>query len=281
MTYRPTVLFCDIDRTLLTHGHVLLPEVARAIKRASSSGLRVILASARSPVGVKGIQDALELTGPAIGFNGAWIGDPDTGTTSQNVSLSAQKAQLVARYAVDAGLPVMWYGSSVVYAPEAFAEAARRQAAVTGDDLRLVASLDQVSEAPFKLMVVTPPDRVRTYQSLLVARCDDVASIVASGPGLIEVVRKDVGKAAAIAWLAAELGFSRADCAAVGDGENDMEMLRWVGLPLTVSNGVPEARELARFTGGHCDTGGLVEVIDWLLALPKPEPQYPKPARRR
>ena len=105
------------------------------------------------------------------------------------------------------------------------------------------------------------------------ARCGDVASIVASGPGLIEVVRKDVSKATAIEWLATELGFARTDCAAVGDGDNDLEMLRWVGLPLTVSNGVPEARKLARFIGGHCDSGGLVEVIDWLLTLPDPEPQ--------
>ena len=273
MIHRPKVLFCDIDRTLLTHGHVLLPEVAQAIKRLSSSRLCVILASARSPVGVMGIQHALELKGRAVCFNGAWIGNPGTQTTSRNVSLSVLEAQGVARCAIDAGLPVMWYGSSAVYAPEAFAETARKQAAVTGDDLVLVASLDQVSEAPFKLMVVTPPETVLTSLSLLVARCGDVASIVASGPGLIEVVRKDVSKAAAITWLAAELGVAREDCAAVGDGENDLEMLRWVGLPLTVSNGVTEAQELARFTGGHCDSGGLVEVVDWLLALPESEPQ--------
>jgi Cof subfamily protein (haloacid dehalogenase superfamily) len=273
MTLRPKVLFSDIDRTLLTHSHVLLPEIRRAIERASSSGMRVILASARSPTGVLGVQDALGLKGTAVCFNGAWIGMPGIEAMSRNASLSAPAAQAVAQSAIEAGLPVMWYGASVVYAPEACADVALRQAKVTGDDLVLVASLDQITESPFKLMVVTSPDAVQASLSLLAERCGEVASIVASGPGLIEVVRKDVSKAAAIAWLATGLGVDRKDCAAVGDGENDLEMLRWVGLPLTVSNGVAQARDLARFIGGHCDTGGLADVIDWLLALPEPHPR--------
>lgn len=273
MIQRPKALFCDVDRTLLTHGHVLLPVVAAAVGRAVLGGIQVILASARSPASLRPLCADLGLRGPAVCFNGAWVGDLQQAAPAEELRLAPADAQAVAQCAAEAGLAVMWYDEAGVHAPETFAETARRQAAVTGDPLVLVPALKDLPGAPFKLMVVAPPDALPDALSQLRARTGARAAILPSGPGLIEVVHRDANKARGAARIAAGLRLGPADCAAVGDGGNDLDLLRWAGLPLTVANGTPDLRALARFTGGHCDTGGLADVIDWLLHLPAAPPR--------
>lgn len=280
MTLRPRLLFCDIDRTLLTQAHALLPKVAQAIRRAEAAGIRVVLASARSPVGVRRIQHSLGLDGPAICFNGAWSGTPGNRRPWYGYGLDRQTALSVIDCARAAGLAALWYGTDTVYALEPDASAARWQAAVTQDCLDLVNAPSAIPEDPFKIMLVARPEDLAAAQFRLAAACGGTVSITRSGPDLLEVVRKGVNKAVATAQIAARLGLTPADCAAAGDSENDIDMLRWAGLPLTVANGVEAARRLARFTGGHCDAGGLAGVIDWLLsrtAHPRPPTLPPLP----
>lgn len=176
----------------------------------------------------------------------------------------------------------MWYGAAKVFATERFAEVATKQSMVTRDHLELVRSPQDIPEDPYKIMLVAPPDGVDSALPKLVAACGGTVSIMRSGPGLIEVVRKGISKATSAARVAERLGVVRQDCAAVGDSENDLELLRWVGLPLTVANGLAEAQKVARFVGGYCDEAGLVDVIDWLLALPADQQTTaPRPSRWR
>lgn len=269
MTSRPQALFCDVDRTLLTHGHVLLPDVARAVRDADDAGIRVIFASARSPRGVQHVRERLEIDGPAICFNGAWIGEPDLPRPWQTLGIARTAALEAVRCAVAGGLVPLWYSDSAVQSLARFEAVASRQAAITRDQIALVSEPDDFADDPLKVMVVVAPDRIDDALRRLDAACGATVAVVRSGPGLIEIVRTGVNKAQAAKAVADRLGLRAQDCAAVGDSENDIEMLRWAGMPLTVRNGVAEAREIARFVGGHCDEGGLAEVIGWLLSQPQ------------
>lgn len=268
-TYRPLVLFCDVDRTLLTHGHELLPRVERAMAAAAAEGLRVVLATARSPRGVEPFRARLNLAAPIICFNGAWVGDGQAMTPWQERPIPLAHALDIARFCDAAGHPAMWYLADEVQTLPGALEPARHQAEVTGDRLVVRPAVDALEGAPSKIMVVAEPDEVDRVLSDLRAAFGHLVACVRSGPSLIEVIHRDVNKAHAAAFVAAHLGVAASDCAAAGDSENDLEMLRWAGLPLTVANGVAEARRIARFVGGSCDAGGAADLVDWLLALPR------------
>ena len=51
----------------------------------------------------------------------------------------------------------------------------------------------------------------------------------ASSPEALEIVPTGVNKAAGLARVAAILGIPREETIAIGDGENDISMLRWAG----------------------------------------------------
>lgn len=75
-------------------------------------------------------------------------------------------------------------------------------------------------------------------------------------------------KYTALTGLCARLGISMAEVAHIGDDVNDLPVLRAVGCPLTVVDGVPEVQKVALWRstlrGGH---GAVRELCDLLLRL--------------
>jgi hydroxymethylpyrimidine pyrophosphatase-like HAD family hydrolase len=53
----------------------------------------------------------------------------------------------------------------------------------------------------------------------------------------------------------------------VGDGGNDLGVMRIVGFPVAMGNAEAEIRAVARHHVAHVDRGGLVEALDWAMRL--------------
>ena len=79
----------------------------------------------------------------------------------------------------------------------------------------------------------------------------------------VEVRPPGVGKARAVAWLAARHLLDAARTAAVGNDYNDSEMLAWSANAFVVGNAPPELRERFRVVSPN-DAGGFSEVVEAL-----------------
>ncbi len=82
----------------------------------------------------------------------------------------------------------------------------------------------------------------------------------------LEVIQGCEEKLKTLRQLASERGLTSSEIAYVGNDLNDLECLEWVGLPIGVSDAVPEVLRVARAVthkpGGH---GAVREVADWFL----------------
>jgi len=86
-------------------------------------------------------------------------------------------------------------------------------------------------------------------------------SITSSGFAYIEIRPSGSNKAEALRFIAEEKGLVSSDFAAIGDNNNDAEMLRWVGTGIAVSNGTPSAQDAARYIASHDVASGVIEVL--------------------
>jgi hypothetical protein len=71
-----------------------------------------------------------------------------------------------------------------------------------------------------------------------------------------------VHKASGLTRYAADLGFTLAECVAVGDEMNDLEMLRDVGFGVAMGQAQPAVKAVARAAVGSNQDDGVVEAID-------------------
>jgi hydroxymethylpyrimidine pyrophosphatase-like HAD family hydrolase len=70
-----------------------------------------------------------------------------------------------------------------------------------------------------------------------------------------------VSKASGLQYVARELGIDAADVLAIGDGRNDIEMLRWVGRGVAMGQAIDVVREAAdAVTATVADDGAAVEL---------------------
>jgi Cof subfamily protein (haloacid dehalogenase superfamily) len=92
-------------------------------------------------------------------------------------------------------------------------------------------------------------------------RVGDEARLVTSGPRTIEVILPGISKAGALSWLANYLGVPREETMAIGDGNNDLDMLEWAGLGIAMGNATPEVKAAADWIAPDVEADGVAVAL--------------------
>lgn len=263
--FTPKLFFCDVDRTLLTHDHVLLPDVSKAARSLASVNLPFVLASARSPVGLERIHSDVGACDTVCCFNGAWVGRLSSRETLKEVRLGRELAVRALVEVHEMGGSPIWFDLEQCFVLEPDENVARQRTDVTGDSLQLIRKPSEAPGAPFKLLATFPEELIDKAVADLSARFGNTLTVAQSGPKLVELVSKDTRKDLAAAFVAAEFGLNGDDVAAAGDSDNDAEMLRWAGLAISVANAKPWIQKLADIVAPSCDEGGMALALNWLV----------------
>lgn len=107
-------------------------------------------------------------------------------------------------------------------------------------DLAPFAGLD-----PTKNIIITDhPERERLHDEW-VARWGDKTTIVKTDPEYLEFLNRDTDKGVALEGLCRALGIPLEQAMAVGDGDNDAEMLARAGLGVAMANATEKTRAAA------------------------------------
>ncbi|MDK1386514.1 HAD family hydrolase [Sinorhizobium sp. 8-89] len=256
------LLVTDVDRTILTHGYELPASVVGAFRALRDSGVRIVLATARSPEAVRPYAERLELSDLVICFNGGWVGDVVSSAARRSTSIERTSALKVVEFALERGLATLWYANGNAYTVGRN-PVAEREVEITGETIAIVDTVADLPAEPGKIMCVRTDPSDECFDALKDAFSGNLM-VAGSHWRLLEVGPLDVSKRTAIEALAGELGIGAEDCVAAGDAENDLGMLRWAGTAVTVANAIDEIKAFAEFVGPSCDEGGMADVADWL-----------------
>lgn len=226
----PRLFVCDLDRTLLTHNHLLLPAVAAAARSPHSVSLSLILASARSPVGLERVHAEAGASDTVCCFNGAWIGTLSSRTTQKEPRLNRETALQEVSSVHELGGSPIWFDLETCLVLKPDERVARQRIDVAGDRLQLINTPTVAPKAPFKLLATFAEGTIVASVSLLSRRFFGLLALAQSGPTLVELVADGVQKEVAAAFIAREFGLGASDVAAAGDSDNDLGLLSWAGL---------------------------------------------------
>ncbi len=116
----------------------------------------------------------------------------------------------------------------------------------------------------FHIMCRTLEEKERLMHQL--GQISDI-SVAASFPKNIEVVYQDWSKAKGLQKAAEALGFSREELLAVGDSDNDYEMLSWAGVSVAMGNAGDRVKAAADYVSTSNDEDGLAKALEECLGL--------------
>ncbi|QIA26589.1 HAD-IIB family hydrolase [Thermaerobacter sp. PB12/4term] len=120
-------------------------------------------------------------------------------------------------------------------------------------------------EPPVKISALGQGAVLRPLEERILQRYGRALRLTHSGPGSFDLLPPGTHKAAGLQRLAARLGIGREQVVAVGDNDNDCEMLRWAGLGVAMGNADPAVRECAgRVTASNAEDG-VARLIEEVL----------------
>lgn len=263
MTWRPRLIALDIDGTITPVGREdIAPAVRAAISRAVAHGAHVVLSTGRSLVGARPIVEDLGLRGTtAICSNGAVWWDTTTREVIRKVEFDPGPSVERLR----ALLP------EAVFAVELTGVGNLSFGRFPDGDL-----WGEVREVSFEELVATPTSRLvmrwvdRTPEELALRMLDVELPGVSASQDHIEpwltLTPPGVTKGAALEDLRAKLGVSEKDTLAIGDGANDVEMLRWAAHGVAMGQAPVAVREIADAVTGTVLDDGAAAVLDRYFA---------------
>ncbi|MGO3660766.1 HAD hydrolase family protein [Microbacterium gubbeenense] len=264
------IAFLDIDGTILDTSGSIPESTVRAVREARANGHLVFLATGRGPTEIGSrILD--------IGFDGAilgagaytWIGTPYTDGSwhEEHLMHPDRAAEMIAVFR-EVGADYMLQGREGVWTTQG---AVDRMCARLAAEGRLTDSLREVLIDRVTIDADPPLDRIAkatfssedhgTYGAVKSRLGGEFMVITGTMPGLGtaggEVSVAGVTKGAALVSVIAELGLDRANSIAIGDNNNDLEMLAAAGVGIAMGNATPEALAAADETTAHVDHDGI------------------------
>lgn len=253
----------DIDGTLMRSDKQVTRRSARAIAEAARRGVSIVLASARPPRSVRELHRELGLTTPSVHYNGALVFDAATQTHLFHRPLARRTARRAVRLArrVDRSVVVSierldrWLTDRVD--PTLLVETARNSEPDFLGSMR-----DCLREDVTKLMLLAPPERLAPVRDHLHARLGGELAVHVSDRHVIQLVHREVDKAAAVRWIADRHGIASEEVMAIGDAPNDAGMLRWAGLGVAMENAWPQALAAADALAPSNDAEGVTAALE-------------------
>jgi Cof subfamily protein (haloacid dehalogenase superfamily) len=269
---RISLLVIDIDGTLLNPEGVITPYTRSAVQAAQQAGIVVTLATARRYFNTVKIIDDLGLTGPIILYDGALIVKHPKATILSSRPLQADIAQEAVNILAHHDI------QPVVHPNETLAEEIWTGPVELDNlwiDAYFTAFPQRMRRMPYEHLCTGHPDPLRvvaftaeeTIRDVLpeISRLNCTWTTIHRGSynsAELVVMDKGCSKASAVTTLAESSGIPLQEVMALGDNNNDIEMLKIVGWGVAMGQAPESVKSAANTVTASNREDGAAQAIE-------------------
>ena len=267
-----SLLVIDIDGTLLNPEGVITPYTRSTVQAAQQAGIVVTLATARRYCNTAQVANDLGLAGPIILYDGALIVQHPQATILSSRPLQAAIAQEAVNILVRHGI------QPVVHPNESLAEEIWTGPAELDNlwiDAYFTAYPERMRRMPYDALCVGHPDPLRVVAFTAEEAIQDVlpeitqlnctwTTIHRGSYNSAELVVMDKGcsKASAVTTLAESSGIPLQEIMALGDNNNDIEMLKTAGWGVAMGQAPESVKSAANAVTASNRDDGAAQAIE-------------------
>ena len=261
------LIVLDLDGTLLNSEKKINQIDKEAVKEAIDSGISVTIFTGRSKHSASKYVKELGIGVPVVFQNGALIVDFSSGKILRMVKLSgeiAKKVVLEARkrnifyiiYTEFSTIKDMMVDRSYKGPYDYYMEQNTWRMYFVRD------VIDHIGKDVAEVSLIGRVDLIKEVVSWIDERdASVIKSTEVGGESFWEIFGPGCSKATALEFLLEHFGVSKEEVMFIGDGYNDVEVLKIVGYPVVMGNAPEDVKKYAKYITSDNDSGGVAEAI--------------------
>ncbi len=248
------LVFLDLDGTIIDHNNHTIPESTLvALNEAKRNGHIIIIATGRSPSLLAGIEDILGIK-TYIAANGRYVKHENQLIYSDNINPNIVKSLIKDAEALGLDLGIITSTEYLVVnrktdLPKQFSEHFNLE---TPKSIDLFKDLDDVLQMVLYDQSNSWKRLERQYKSLAFHRSCEFGVDINGSDGM-----KDIG----VKILCEYFRSTYDDVIAIGDGYNDISMIKLAGIGVAMGNGCQPLKEAADIITKSVDQDGIYAVF--------------------
>lgn len=247
MKYKLLVL--DLDGTLTNSQKEITPFTREVLIEAQQQGLTLALASGRPTYGIMPLADELQMArygGYILSFNGGKIIDVKTQQVLFEQALPPDVVPTIYERARKAGVDILSYKGKEIITENPQNKYIQYESFLNKMPVRGVKEFVKALPLPAdKCLAVGEPEQLVPLEEQLRQELGMRINVYRSEPFFLELVPKGIDKANSLKVLRNRTKIPKEATVAIGDGFNDLTMIRYAGLGVAMANAQPPVKAQA------------------------------------
>lgn len=256
------LVICDLDGTLIGKDEILPKPIISLVARLRNLGILFTIATGRVETMAEKYVKDLAIDIPYILTNGATI--IDKGETLQRFQIPLGPLKPIIEMAKEIGLSLVYTlnGTEYVVGSTPWIEGQQKKF----DRYHTVRDFEDADWADLLLDKLMIMDDVRDGRiSRVEAACSslsDYFAVTRYSDKAIELVQANVSKGESLKTILAILGIKAESVLAIGDHQNDIEMLQVAGIGVAVANAIEPVKQIADYICTNSAFEGVLEAVE-------------------
>jgi len=255
------LLALDIDGTLLNSKGEVCSTTLESVEEAKKLGVMVTISTGRPIQGVYKYIDMLGLEAPIITYNGAMIVDSVSNEIIYEQGLESKDAKQILDLAIDYGISIIIWSNNQLYVNR-IDENVNNYKKLSRIEPIIVENYDDiVTQGITKILWIDEVEKVNDMMDDLQGKINKSVTFCTSKANYLEFFDQRVSKANALGRIGRHYQISKDEMMAIGDGDNDLTMIDYVGLGVAMENATPKVKKNAQFITTSNDNEGISNAI--------------------
>ncbi len=261
------LLITDLDGTLLPHSKVLSQVDLLAIEEFKRAGGTFSIATGRHYNAVSHYLNELKVNAPIILFNGATVYDTKTSSYIYSEFLSEKSRNLIndvitlksnvcAEISTLESLYALQVNDMEIYHNK-----------ITKTNPIVCNSINEIPDNWVKVILAVEQNEMDDLISSIDVNKHTDMAFVKSCRMFYEILPKNVSKGTALEHLKKKCGLEDYTIVAVGDYNNDIEMIKFADVGIAPANACDEVKNVSDIVlDKTCDEGAIAEAIKYIFS---------------
>jgi len=265
-------LTLDLDGTILRPNSILSDYTIKVLKLYIDMGIKIIIATGRSPESSEQFRSAIGAEGAMIYFNGAEVVEMPNKKILHIDFLSKEVNEYCINIARKKNIYLQMYvpnENTHLLLTEKYREESEAYYKHTGIKA-IEKRFDDIFSTPsflgsIKSMFLVDQSHHEEIKKELYEKFGDEINVYRSSPIYLEVLKKGITKGSALSHILSYYDFSQKEVIAFGDEENDLTLFSVAGFAVAPANAKEEAKNKADLVVSSNDEDGVAKFLESLL----------------